>query len=58
MNNGLKPQAHNLDTLIKQINARGGDVEIRTCKGGTKVYEIKKTLVATIPLKDSYGMNR
>lgn len=38
-----------LETLAKEIIARGNDMEVRSSKDGIKVFEVRKKLVATIP---------
>lgn len=42
-----------LDDTVRNIVARGNDVEIRSSKDGLKVLEIKKTVAAVIPINPS-----
>lgn len=38
-----------LDALVREITARGNDVEVRTCREGIKVFEISKKVVGVFP---------
>ena len=38
-----------LDALVREITARGNDVEVRTCREGIKVLEITKRVAGVFP---------
>lgn len=40
-----------VEELAREIIRRGYDVEIRQGKDGIKVFEVKKTLIATLPIR-------
>lgn len=48
MNNRLYADTQ-YNHIIADIIARGNDVEIRSCKDGKKIVEVRKTVIAVIP---------
>lgn len=40
-----------LEEFAREIVRRGFDVEIRKGKDGIKVFEVKKTLIVTLPVR-------
>ena len=44
-----KPKPDSLDALVREITARGNDVEVRTCREGLKVIEITKKVAGVFP---------
>ena len=47
-----RPNGGTLDHLVREITARGNDVEVRTCREGLKVIEISKRVVGVFPTSD------
>ena len=47
-----KNRASNLDNLVREITARGNDVEVRTCREGIKVLEITKRVAGIFPVSE------
>ena len=41
-----------IDRLVREITARGNDVEVRTCREGIKVIEVTKRVAGVFPAKE------
>ena len=46
-----KQKPDSLDALVREITARGNDVEVRTCREGIKVLEITKKVAGVFPVE-------
>lgn len=44
-----KQKPDSLDALVREITARGNDVEVRTCREGIKVIEVSKKVMGVFP---------
>ena len=52
MNQSPAGRVSNLDKLVREITARGNDVEVRTCREGIKVLEITKRVAGVFPVSE------